>query len=96
MGTSDRLEFGLRTFLRDVLQSEQLELGVRSIIESAEEKGLSGLSRKETQMFEKEVIEKFGVQRCSSCEGPIPWEEMYATRENQNLCIHCQHTFLDD
>jgi hypothetical protein len=90
MGRNDHVDDeGFHDFLREVLDSGQLDQAATGITRLVIDKGEDALSDKQKHVFKKYVLDAFTTKECRRCHLEIPWSEMLEAHDNGGLCSWC-------
>lgn len=84
------LEEDFEGFVKDLINSDRLEIKEAGIAKVMLDKGYDYLSDKQKFVFDKS-IENNMVMECKRHGGDIPWCEMLEALDNGGYCSFCQH-----
>ena len=88
---SGELYDALVAYLRELLYSETLSEVEAGVTELALRSGLSALSRRQQDVFQRYVIDRHCNRRCRVCGIAIPYNEVWLHEERNGLCAYHDH-----
>lgn len=84
-------------FLQQIVDMGDLEDTALGITKQVINQGEKSLSEKQEHVFQRYVLDRFTVSKCSRCGSDIPWCEMYDASTKNGMCNYCWHkTEKDD
>ena len=90
MGFNDRDEDlrEYRSFLQQLIDNDKLEGSALGITKYVIQNSETDLSKKQAYIFEREVKNKFILERCKICSSTIPWSEMFEAANIDQFVMH--------
>ncbi|MDT8448432.1 MAG: hypothetical protein RRB13_16190 [bacterium] len=86
----------LSSFVSDLLEGGYLEGAAAGIAKQVVDRGLESLSEKQRDVFEAQVIAKYGNQYCKKCNSKLELYEIYEAMTEDGLCGSCAHREAQD
>jgi len=97
MGWNDRIsDDGYQEFLREVLDTGELDKVAEGITRLVLDKGEESLSPKQQHVFQKYVMEVYATKECKRMACDIPWSEMLEAHRNGGYCSWCAKMMCND